>query len=856
MKKIGLLSILTIGVCSLIFYNLQLNKNNAVEQEAKEAHSGAYEALMFNAERQAYPEDNIPNGAYSRAWEQMRNNAAGSRGDDPLPWESLGPHNRGGRTLVMAFNPQNSNTMYAGSASGGLWRSYTAGEGATAWERVSIDFPVLGVSSITFAPNDSMTMYIGTGEVYNYFESGTGAAYRSTRGSWGIGILKSTDGGVTWAKSLDWSYNENHGVWAIKIAPDNSNLIYAATTEGVYKSTDGGGTWDLVLDVIMANDLVIKPSNPDHVIATCGNLGSEGYGVYRTTDGGVNWLKENGNTIPQVFNGKAQLAMAPSDENIVYMSVGNGFGFSDGASWLCRSDDFGATWEIRSTTDYSQWQGWFAHDVAVSPTNPNYLVVIGIEVWVSNNGGATLTLESEGGVGYANPPIEGPDGGINYVHSDAHDVIFHPENPQIVFVASDGGIHRSPNAGLTWRSVNGALQTTQFYNGTSTSPVSADFFIGGLQDNGTIRWNGNDGLTWQRKFGGDGSWTATSTGNSNTYYVSYQRLSIQKTTNNNNFQSIPVWDAQEDPTSFIAPFVVAPSNDDVMYAGSAVVGKSMDAGNSWTTINSGNQLDGNPALSMEVSPENENVVYVATAPLDGNRGHVFVTVDGNTFTDITQNLPDRYPMDITVDPTDEATAYITFAGFGSGHVFKTTDYGGTWEDISEGLPDIPTNAVIVDPLYPDNIYVGNDFGVFLSVDGGVVWNPYTDGLPNVSMVFDLKISPVNRKLRVATHGNGAYQRDLAEDFVSNENIYEDFEMELFPNPATEYFTFSFNNPDNQNLRIEMIDATGRLLKVYFDETFTEGEQQLNVNVSDLPRGIYFLRLNTSDGSAVQKVVLK
>lgn len=850
MKKVIPFTIVALLLFSFIFYN-QYSKNEIKSEKEKYSISGAYEALKFNADRQAYPADNIPNGAYYRAWEKYKNNGASARENDPLPYESMGPHNRGGRTLAMAFNPQNANTFYVGSASGGLWRSYSTGEGVAAWEQVDIEFPVLGVSSITFAPEDSMTMYIGTGEVYNYFEAGTGAAYRSTRGSWGIGILKSTDGGETWSKSLDWSYNENHGVWAIKVDQNNANLVYAATTEGVYKSTDAGATWDQVLDVVMATDLVIKPSDANQVVVTCGNLGSSNYGVYKTMDGGTSWEKiENG--LPTTYLGKGQLALAPSDENILYASIGNGFGFDDGASWLCRSEDFGTTWEIRSTQDYSQWQGWFAHDVAVSPTNPDLLIIIGIEVWRSTNGGQSMNLVSVGGVGDANPPIEGPDGNSSYVHSDAHDVIFHPENSTTVYVASDGGIHRSEDIGNTWHSANGAYQTAQFYNGTSTSSVDEDFFIGGLQDNGTIKWNGD--LTWTRKFGGDGSWTA-STSDSDTYFVSYQRLNVQKTTNDNNFSGLFLGDLSNSEAAFIAPYVVAPNNEQLMYAGATLIGKSTNGGNFWVTLNNGNVLDGNPALSMEVSPENEEVVYVATAPGQFGRGHVFVTVDGDIFTDITQDLPDRYPMDMTVDPTDEATAYITFAGFGSGHVYKTTDYGTSWEDISGDLPDVPTNAVIVDPLYPDNIYVGNDFGVFLSDDGGLNWRPYVDGMPGISMVFDLKISPTNRKLRVATHGNGAYERDLAEDFVANENIYTNLNIKVYPNPSNGPITLSFNNPESEKLVIELIDPTGRFIRTLSKETYSEGLQKIQFDISDLPKGIYYLRLKNEKQSILRKVVL-
>ncbi|KAA3640083.1 MAG: hypothetical protein DWQ02_02600, partial [Bacteroidetes bacterium] len=204
--------------------------------------SGAYEALNFLGDRQIFPFEKLPERSYYAAWEAIQDmpEAVPSMREEVDPWETMGPHNRGGRTLALAMNPQNPNTILAGSASGGLWRSYSGGTGVDAWERVHIDFPVLGVSSITYAPGDSMTIFIGTGEVYNYYAAGTGAAFRNTRGSFGIGILKSTDGGVSWEKSLDWTLDQNHGVWAIRIAPSNPEIIYAATTEGVYRSTDGG----------------------------------------------------------------------------------------------------------------------------------------------------------------------------------------------------------------------------------------------------------------------------------------------------------------------------------------------------------------------------------------------------------------------------------------------------------------------------------------------------------------------------------------------------------------------------------------------------------------------------------------
>jgi photosystem II stability/assembly factor-like uncharacterized protein len=785
-------------------------------------------------------------------------NAVYQRNNLTEPWETMGPKNHGGRTLALAFNPQNPNTMFAGSASGGLWRSYSAGVGAQAWDYVPTGYPVLGVSCITFNPSDSMTMYIGTGEVYNYVQSGTGAAYRSTRGSYGIGILKSIDGGQNWTKSLDWSYDQNQGVWAVKVSPQDPNVVYASTTDGVYKSTDAGTTWLQVNDVVMGTSLLIHPDNDDIVVAAHGNFASTGFGIYKTTNGGQSWTKIE-SSLPTQFEGKILLEAAPSNADIIYASIGNGFSSGNGASWLCKSNDFGDNWSIQSTTDYSKWQGWFGHDVAVSPDNPDVVAVVGIEVWKSTTGGTNLQQVSNGGLGIDTPPLEGPDGGPQFVHSDCHDVIYHPTNSNIFYVASDGGVHRSLDNGQTFHSCNGGYQSVQFYNGFSNSHQDSLFCIGGLQDNGSIHWQG--GVIWTRVLGGDGSWSAINTENDSIVYVSYQNLSIQKSTNKAQsfFGATPP--SNNESTVFIAPYVIAKDGSEMLYAGRSRVYKTQNGGSFWDATNNGNPLDGNPILSMAISAQNSNVVYAATAPttlFGGTKGNVFVTTDGgDTWTNITENLPDRFPMDMTVDPTNEAIAYITFSGFGTGHVFKTEDYGVSWEDISIGLPDVPTNAVIVDPLFPNNVYVGNDLGVFASIDGGYNWEPYMEGLYDATMVFDLKISPVNRKLRAATHGNGAFQRDLLEEEIvsTKKPIAENFNLKVFPNPVNSIATVQYQLKESGKVVAELVDLNGKIVKTLFNENQNIGDQEFTFEISQLPSGNYFLRLNSGNKNTVEKIAL-
>lgn len=823
--------------------------------------SGAFEALGQMSMARVYPFKQLPPEGLLRAWRfvnEMLPAETAARSTDP--WQTLGPHNRAGRTLRLAFNPLNPNMMYAGSASGGLWRSYTGGQGGNAWHQVPTGFPVSAVGTIAFLPNDSMTIFIGTGEVYNHLAAGTGGIYRPNRGTYGIGILRSNDGGATWVKSLDFTQDQNKGVWDIEVAPSDPSIVYAATTDGVYKSMDGGDNWNLVHNVVLANDLAVHPMDPNKVVVGCGNQSSPGHGIYRTLNGGASWTKSTPNAV-EFANGKIQLDYAKSSPDILFASIGNGLSSADGASWLYRSNDFGATWALRTQQDYSRHQGWFSHDVAVHPTNPNELVVVGIEVWRSSNGGTTLQLRGEssnGGIGFENPPIQGPDGGPEFVHSDVHDAIWHPTLPNVFYVASDGGVHRSEDSGQSFRSASGRMQTAQFYNGFSNSAEDEFYCVGGLQDNGTIRLTEeNDPVTgstvrWRRLGGGDGSWTGINQQDDDLSYFSSQYLNIYGSLGS----SVP----SQDPVAFIAPFVLAPSDGHVIYAGSAVVAKSTDGGNNWSITNNSQMLDGGPVISMVVSYTDPDVAYVATAPYNGSPGNVFVTRNGgDSWESITNGLPDRFYMDLEVDPTNDSIAYVAVGGYGTSHLFRTKNYGATWEDIGEGLPDLPTNAIAVDPLFPTNIYIGNDLGVFSSVDNGATWQSYLEGLPEAVIVFDLKISAANRKLRVATHGNGAYQRDLLETpYVSSagEANKPIFNLKTYPNPASQKATLTYQLIDKQLVTIELLDSQGKLFQtLLWQDSQLSGAHSLQLPAAELPSGIYYCRLRAGVNIGLQKLVI-
>jgi photosystem II stability/assembly factor-like uncharacterized protein len=758
MNKLTILVLLCASIGSYFFSSNQNESKKIIYGMIKEEEkkSEILEALDFWTRSRAYPNDDIPPAGYYNAYTFSKANLLHQDKLVTYNFEQIGPHNIGGRTLDVQFNPQNTNTIFAGAAGGGLWRSYTGGVGVSVWQQVSTGYPVLGVSSIAIVPNDSNTIYIGTGEVYNFQNSHGGLTIRVTRGSYGMGILKTTDYGLTWTKSLDWSYNTERAIQKVRIDPNNYNIIWAATTQGTFKSTDAGQTWNQVHNILMATDIVINPSNGNIAYEACGNLNSTGNGIYRTTNGGSSWT-ELTNGLPANYGGKALLEIYQSNPQIIFASIGNGSNTGSG-TWLCKSTNGGDNWSIINTTDYSTYQGWYSHWVGVNPTNQNLVLTGGIDVFKSTNGGTTLTQKSYWYLWYFGvTPPGGPEGPPDYVHADQHSITYHPTNPNIIYLGTDGGVFRSTDGGETFAGCNGGFQTTQFYSQFSSSYSSSNIGIGGLQDNATAVYLGTD--AWKRVLGGDGCATGIHPTNQNIMYGTYQYLSLQRSTDLGNS-----WNGVNPPNSsgagFYAPFVVCRSNPNILYAGSNFVHKSTNQGNGWTIVNGGQSLDGNPLLALTVSNFSTDTLYTTTSPIS-SRGHVFVSFNGGTsWTNITGILPDRYLTDIAIAPYNASIVYVTVAGYGSSHLFKSTNAGQSWIDIGTSLPDAPGYSVIVDPVNQNNVFFGNDITVYASTDAGNSWFEYSNGLPEATFIYDLNIVNVSHRLRVATHGNGVYEADI------------------------------------------------------------------------------------------------
>ncbi len=840
--------ILLTPVLSLIIIALLIITQTTREKNTRTDPPGSFKSLTIMNAIRAYPGNDIPADAYTRAFKYSRAFLR-SPSRQIAPWESIGPKNIGGRTLDLSLNQENPNTIYAASASGGLWRSYSGGLGENAWERLELGYPVLAIGAVEVSPTDSNIIFAGTGECYGFGEYFPSVSFRATRGMSGIGLLRSMDNGETWEKSIDWSYNQQRGVQRVKFDPDSSDIIWVATTEGTYKSNDLGVTWNLVLNIPMATDISINPEDPDIVIVCCGGMFSHGNGIYRTTDGGQNWLKLfMGSSVPNPFGGKARVMTALSSPNIVYVSIGHSQSHGSNGTWLCKSEDYGETWSVVNSTDYSKYQGWYSHYVGVSPFNPDKLFCGGVDMYQSSNGGSTLQLE-DGIIHDWHHP--------DWLHLDHHDIEFHPTNPDIVYFAQDGGVHRTDDGGETFFSCNLGYQTSQFYPGFSCSDTDSLFATGGLQDNFSCVYEGDQ--YWRRVSGGDGGWSAINQSNNNNIYNSSQYLNIYRSYDNGFSYEKIAPDNSGTNTNFIAPFLLSPVDNQTLYAGRSIIYKSSDSGSNWIPTNQSSQFDHNPVLTMGMSSTSTDVVYVATMARN-SRARLYKTIIGGSYwKDVTADLPDRMITDIHVDVNNHNILFITLGGFGTSHLYRSDDSGETWTDIGSILPDIPGWSVINDPLNPDIIYYGNEFGIYVSNNNGQSWSEINEGLGDGVFAMDLKISVSNNKLRVATHGNGIYEIPVESTIGMDENRshYSDvLEFTNYPNPFYDQTILRFELAKETRVRISVYDVSGRLVEELIDKELSADAHEISFNVNHSLRaknGVYLCRLMAGDQTRTLKL---
>jgi hypothetical protein len=477
-------------------------------------------------------------------------------------------------------------------------------------------------------------------------------------------------------------------------------------------------------------------------------------------------------------------------------------------------------------------QGWYSQFVAVHPMDSTKVVRGAQYLYKSTNGGTSSFRIADLGTPWA----------------DYHNYAHHPTNPNILYIVDDGGVWRSTDFGSTYQDINTGLRTSQFYNGFSCSAQDSNRALGQVQDH--FGWMYTGSLTWPSSAVDEIGWTAINQSNDFMMYAGNRGGgSLSKSTNRGAsfFGSSSGIPGGAYVSAWNTPFILSNSNPNVLYFGRSIIYKTTNAGASWAATNGGVALDGNPSLSMAVAPTSPDTVFVGTVP-GTERVHIFRTTNGGTsWTNMTGDLPNRYPLDIMIDPRDSRVVYVAFGGFDTTRLAKSTDAGLTWTHISSPLPNVPTTAVAIDPFNTNHIYVGDDLGVFVSTDGGASWASFNDGLFEAVTVADLVISPSNRSIRLASHSNGVFTRKILSTSPTGveerQGIPEQFVLhQNFPNPFNPTTRIPYSLSRREHVTLKVYDIAGREISTLIDHDEEPGLYFAEFDASRLASGVYFYGL--------------
>lgn len=705
-----------------------------------------HEEIPINARIIAIEQDQVLKRSYNKnllktvypTWLNIGPAPAATMSYSPL-WGNIA-----GRMRSVAIDPLNPDVIYVGAANGGVWKTTNGG---SFWFPLTESEMSLAMGALAIDPNNPDVIYAGTGEAL----AGTN---RTTY--FGAGLLKSTNGGMTWQRITN-GFGSNTHFSKIAIRPSNSNYVYAAlatglwyapssTNQGVWRSTNGGITWTRTLNVTRAFDVVIHPISHDTVYAAIGNSSSTS-GFYISTDAGQTWTQKNSGLISASLIRRMHISQSQNNPSILY-AVTNSTdstrvfkSTNGGNSWFRVGGNFwfGGIW---GSSYYDQ--GWYDLYISVNPTNPDVVYVGNVDLMKTTDGGNSWTRLVSSWDGKA--------------HVDQHSMAFHPFNHETIFIVNDGGINKSTNGGITFTSLNTNLSVTQFYH-IATSPHDVWHVIGGTQDNATQRRPpGNS--NWVAVIGGDGGQVVFDYSNPNYIYGEYVYGSIYRSTDGGNtfYQSK---NGITENGAWIAPIIIHPTNPTILFTATTKIYKTTNNGALWFPIS--DALWGSTKINaMDISKINPDFI-LALASEYTNSPALFLTSDGgSTWNNITSGLPARYMTCVRFSPAFDNEIFVGVSGFGTGHVFRSTNLGSNWTNISTTLPDIPVNDIFIDPSIPDKrFFVATDLGVYVTENAGDTWIKLDQGFPNTA-AMSFSYHSQTKTLRVGTHGRGIFEMNIPD----------------------------------------------------------------------------------------------
>ncbi len=694
-----------------------------------------------------------------------------------LKFRAIGPAWTSGRVSDIAVDPADKSVIYIAAASGGVWKSTNSG---LSFKPIFDKYGSYSIGCVTIDPDNHNIIWVGTGE--NNFQRSVG---------YGDGVYKSLDGGKTF-KNMGLKNSQNIG--EIAVDPTNSNIVYVAAEgpiwasggdRGLYKTTDGGKTWKRILYVDQytgVNNIIIDPRNPQVLYATteqrCRRVWTKiGVGpnvaIYKSEDGGQTWRKlQNG--LPDGWKGKISIAMSPVNPDVLYAMIYGG----KKTGGFFRSTDRGESWQKMSDFNTS---GQYFDRIFCDPKDVDKVYAIDVVSKFTEDGGKTWKKL-----------------GITGKHVDDHVFWIDPDNTSHILAGCDGGLYETFDGGKNWRHFDN-LPIVQFYRVYVDNQEPFYYVYGGTQDNSSIggpsRNLSSQGVTscdWYTTVGGDGFWGMVDPQNPDIVYSEYQygnlyrydrksgeRLYIRPQPGENELTYRWNWNA---------PFLISPHNHKRLYIAANYVFRSDDMGQSWEKISPDltRNMDRNfkpcmgkywpfdtpgkdvstslwgTIVAMDESPLVEGLIYVGT-----DDGLVQITEDGGKHWRKIEKIGDvpeySYVSDILADRFDPNTVYVTFDNHKQNdfkpYVFVSHDRGKTWKSISNDLPEKGTVYTIAQDFKDKNLlFVGTEFGVFFSYNGGKNWVQLKSGLPTIA-VYDMAIQQQKSDLVLATFGRGFYILD-------------------------------------------------------------------------------------------------
>ncbi|MFQ6083860.1 MAG: WD40/YVTN/BNR-like repeat-containing protein [Candidatus Aminicenantia bacterium] len=687
---------------------------------------------------------------------------------------SIGPATMSGRITDIDCVVSDPRIIYVGTASGGVWKSINGG---TTFKAIFEKY-TMSIGCVTIDQANPNTVWVGTGETN---------VRNST--SVGTGLYKTTDGGKTWECV---GLKDSERISEVIVHPKNPNIVYVGALghlwnsneeRGVYKTTDGGKTWERILYVDENTgciDLVMDPQEPDVLYAAMWQFrrkpyfftsGGPGSGFYKTTDGGKTWKKMT-KGLPKGELGRIAVDIAPSRPSTLYAIV------EAKETALYRSDDMGETWKKVSSTFGVKARPFYLANIKVDPKDHNRLYNPSMILFVSENGGKS----------FSNPFAAGFSGFSPGVHPDHQALWINPNDPNHILLGTDGGVYVSYDRASHFKFLSN-LPVSQFYHVSYDMKIPYNVY-GGLQDNGSwhgpsrsFNWRGIQNKDWQNVGGGDGFYVFVDPTDPDIIYNEWQGGRIQRyNKRTGEMKDIRPFPKKNEPKyrfNWNTAIAISPNDPKVIYIGAQFLFRSRDRGDNWERISpdlttndpekqrqaesGGLTIDNTTAenhctiVTISESPLDVNVIWVGT-----DDGNLQVTRDGGkNWTNVVGNIPGLPPN--TWCPTVEAshhdggTAYVAFDGHRAGdmtpYVYKTTDFGETWTSLVTETIEGYCHVIREDLVNPNLLFLGTEFGLFVSVDGGKQWAHFKESLPRVG-IRDIAIHPREHDLILATHGLG------------------------------------------------------------------------------------------------------